>query len=200
MSNMKKTILGIVILLILVAGGYFFVSQKSEVSLPEAVKDIGKKLGGGSVTSDWRTHTSSKYGFSIKYPSNYIVREESEGIVFIPPELESVTKPPETLKDLPLMVIIPENKSYADASKELKRESEGASYYEETAIKVMGIQGFEVKIGPKSSVGDNLHKLFRVIPYGNKALGFLTMAVTKAQLEQEGAPLLDAFISTFESN
>jgi len=196
---MKKIILGIVVLIILGGGAYFFVSQKSESPFSETIKDIKETLSGGPNTSDWQTYTSSARGFRIKYPPDYEVRGESEGVFFIPPELKDTTKPPETLKKLPLGALTPPNQSYGTIAEEIKKQSEGASYSEETAKVILGVQGIELKLGPKLGSGDNLHKLYNIIPYKDGVLIFLTFATSKEQLKGQGVPLLDAFISTFTS-
>lgn len=207
---MKKIII-LVIVVIAVVGiaGYLYFSKTAETPLskviPESIKDIKEKLGGGPNTSNWATYKDTSSGASIKYPSNYEVQEGGEGIFFIPPELKNITEQPKTLKELPLGIFTPSDKSYDEIRGEIKKQSGAVEYSEETTKVIIGIEGVELKLGPNlgsdsGSAGTaNLHKLYNIVPYKGEVLIFMTYALSKKQLEGQGAQLLDAFISTFKS-
>ena len=196
---MNKKIIIALIAVIVVAGigGYLYFSKTAGVPLPNIVEDIKETLTGKPSTDDWLTYKNTARGFSIKYPPNYEAKEESEGAFFVPPEMKDTTEQPKTLKELPLGIIAPPDKSYDEIGEEIKKQREGLGYSEETAKVIAGIQGIELRQGSKPESETSMHQLFNVIPYKNSTLIFLTFALTREQLEEQGAPLLDAFISTF---
>lgn len=199
---MKKNIIVLLVVVVVGAaiGGYFlFFAQKQSGTSPfspsEKIKDA---LGIQPSTKNWQTYKNNKHGFSIKYPSNYEVKEEGGGIIFVPPELKDRSAQPTTLKELPLAVLFSPDKSYDDIKKEIKTQIEGVGYREEKEKMIAGVLGTELKQGPSPESEHKLHQLFNIIPHKNTALIFLTYALSKEQLESKGAPLLDAFISTFK--
>jgi len=204
--NMNKKIIIVIILTVAVisAAGYLYFSKTDETTLPEvipeAIKNIKEKLGGVPNTNNWQTFISDKHGFSIKYPVNYEVKEENNGIVFTPPDFKDTTTPPKTLKELPLGVLItPSDQSYDEVREEIKKQREGVGYSEETAKVIAGVQGIELRQGSKPGSGDDMHQLFNIIPYEGRALIFLTFGLSKEQIEKQGVPLLNAFTSTFKT-
>lgn len=201
----KKIIIAVIVFVVLIGIiGYLYFSKSPETPfsdvIPEAVKDIKEKLGGEPNINNWQTYTNTKLGYTIKYPSNYEVKEEGGGTIFIPPELKDKTAQPTTLRELPLGILFSPDKTYDDIKKEIKTQTEGVGYREEKEKVIAGVLGTELKQGPSPESAKKLHQLFNIIPYKNTVLIFLTYALSREQLENIGAPLLDAFISSFKPN
>jgi len=62
----------VIILIILIAGGifvwqYFGAPEETEMSEKEAVKD---------ETADWETYRNEEYGFEVRYPINFFIKEQ----------------------------------------------------------------------------------------------------------------------------
>ncbi len=201
MNSTKIILIAVIVLIGVAVGAYIFVftgeSTPDQSPLSSPADKLKEVLGIRPSVKDWQSYTSDKYGFTVKYPSSYTINAQSDGVAFIPEEFKNFTsgaEPPEKLKELPLMIAIPENKSYADLLAELKKESENAAYYEEKTIVIAGVEGIEAKAGPK---GDKLHKLYRVMPNKNRGIAFITFAPSRSQLDSEGVAFLDAVVSTF---
>ncbi|MEK7090384.1 MAG: hypothetical protein AAB930_02235, partial [Patescibacteria group bacterium] len=185
----KKAIISLVVALASI-GGYLYFSTTSEDPssgvVPNVLDSIKETVTGRPGTGNWLTHQDPQQAFSVKYPANYEVGNQGDGTIFIPPELKGISEQPKTLNELPLGVIMPPGKTYGDIREEIDEMVKYAEYSEETAKKTLDINGIELKVGPNPGGGDNLHKLFNIIPYRGGALIFFTYAVSKEQLEKEG--------------
>jgi len=89
--------IGIILILVLIVGGYTYWQysemQKEEIDLPEvkipdktvviekekevtSTEPKEKTSTGGIDISDWKTYRNEEYGFEIKYPKNWEIKEE----------------------------------------------------------------------------------------------------------------------------
>lgn len=92
-------ILGVVVLAIVAAGAFYFgrqaaapkpqaqISQATPSFIPTASpaqNGFAETVNPGSIGANWKTYTSSKYSFSIKYPADWNVKESSPVVHFSP--------------------------------------------------------------------------------------------------------------------
>ncbi|HLB66521.1 MAG TPA: hypothetical protein VJJ78_02930 [Candidatus Saccharimonadales bacterium] len=82
---MIKIILAVVVVAVGVAGYFAFVNKSSQVvqqtSTPtptKTVQAIKSPTPAPSATTDWKTYTSSKYGYSVQYPSIWTSKVNSD--------------------------------------------------------------------------------------------------------------------------
>ncbi len=81
----------VVVLLAVVGAGSYFLGQQSGTQTAQPAASIPTPTTPPTVptpdeTANWKTYSSSKYGFSFKYPSNYTV-EENKGNGVTPDEV-----------------------------------------------------------------------------------------------------------------
>jgi uncharacterized protein YegP (UPF0339 family) len=65
-------ILGIVIFVAIIAGGYYY--QASQVA-PEFVAPVHHSM---DATANWKAYTNAQYGFELKYPNGYTIGTQAE--------------------------------------------------------------------------------------------------------------------------
>lgn len=71
---MEKIIIGIIIILIIIFAGYWFLSDESPVELTESTGDAQDIDFVNKVASfDWETYSDEVEGISFKYPSGWII-------------------------------------------------------------------------------------------------------------------------------
>lgn len=83
----------VLIIVVLIAVGYFgwtyLGKSKTETITTPATTTTTPAIAPVS-TADWKTYTNTNYGFSLKYPSTYNVKEESKNIIFKSPEQKNI--------------------------------------------------------------------------------------------------------------
>ena len=199
---MKKAIISVIgVIAVASIAGYLYFSRTGETpfqkAVPETIKDIKEKLGGDSDTSDWQTYQSSKFGFSIKYPSERLVKEDehpsesglaSLSIIFLPgPEGQQ-----EQWTKAPLIVSVMPSDSYANVLLEVKKAKSFSREHEMTPITVLGLKGIKVRM-----VQEGRLALQVILPYKNGVIMFMTIA-NDGGMFKEANPTFDAFLSTFK--
>ena len=173
---MNKKLLSIVVIIIAVGAvaGYLLIF-KNGGSLP---------FSSSKVPSDWQVYESKEYGFTIKYPPNYVLtdqKEPGEHIISFGPEQKG-----EDMRGQ-MMVIITE-KSYGESIEEFRKTTAGK--LQERPRNVGGINGVEFKGKPDPQMSG----IWILIPYKDRALAFITIA---SNLENESTQRFDIFVSSF---
>lgn len=94
------TMIGLVVLACLIVfgfGGYYIGHQSSVVNqntgkdLPESATSTPEVAN--DLTINWKTYTSTKYGFLLKYPNEYVISNEDpsgQSVYFVPNNYESL--------------------------------------------------------------------------------------------------------------
>lgn len=66
---MKKILLIAIVVLIIITGGIYFATHKRSENMQPAIQNQ-------TDISAWKTYQNTEFGFSIKYPPQYVVKED----------------------------------------------------------------------------------------------------------------------------
>lgn len=68
--------------------------ERSIASPPSETEEAGSKISPKEDILNWKTYgyrnTAEAYGYEIRYPRDFIIKESSYGIKFIPPEYQEI--------------------------------------------------------------------------------------------------------------
>ncbi len=81
--NQKGFIKDVVIIalgILLLGGGYFYLSKKPAYA-PAENSNANQKVA--DETANWKTYRNEKYGFEIKYPEYYSAEENPDGVAIV---------------------------------------------------------------------------------------------------------------------
>lgn len=172
---MKKRILitGILIAVLLMAGGFFVVQKKIKTPVGqnrnqvqnaeiESVKDLvdGEYKFENVDTNGWQTYGNTKYGFEIKYPKDWEIQEnsssEGEKYVAINFNQKNARDVAEGLKEGSVVIYVSTDKTKEPILTELKRlkKEYNASIWKTS---VDGLEGYYFRgfgEGLRMNVGD----------------------------------------------
>ncbi len=73
-----KMILIIIVILVAVLGGLYFLGAKN-TPLTEEVK-TAEETPENPETADWKTYRNKEYGFELRYPEDFNYYEEYDGV------------------------------------------------------------------------------------------------------------------------
>jgi len=90
-KEMSKTLITILLVFIVIAGGYFAWQYWPKGQPVQPVVNnqvVNNRQNQNQIptdeTADWKTYTNERYGFEVRYPSNYEVLEISDNIAIKP--------------------------------------------------------------------------------------------------------------------
>lgn len=78
------------VLLVFVAGGYYFWTHKTLLPVPNATvalplpslsTAVDETANTNSIGANWKTYTSNKFGIEFKYPTEFAILEENNKLV-----------------------------------------------------------------------------------------------------------------------
>ncbi len=79
-DGFAEILLVVVILVAAVAAGAYYLgrgtTKPSPSPSPSAMQDASPAPTGAGETADWKTYTSQKFNYSLKYPPNFALKEE----------------------------------------------------------------------------------------------------------------------------
>lgn len=89
-------IIGAVVILFTIAGGaYYFMRVKSSTAIPAQTQTVIPTTQPSTIdeTANWKTYTNSKYGYTLKYPSNWSLVEQLSGSYIDIYDQPNITQP-----------------------------------------------------------------------------------------------------------
>lgn len=107
LSASQKGLAPILIVLLIAAavGGYFIYQNQIKPTLPPITQPTPSQIAAPAPTdadttvnteasrsANWKTYTNSKYGFSLKYPAGYVIKEDGSGVIQIADSEKSFTE------------------------------------------------------------------------------------------------------------
>lgn len=204
--GLSKNTTIIIVLIVLVAGGiggYFYQKQKNEdkttvVSTDDATSNTTVDMGTTDPTVGWKTYTNSVDKYTIKYPSNWIVKEEEgqvsiqnkEGYVYSNNEGSST---PGGVNGSSVVITATYKKSTQSLNDYLTNDQFSGDNAEFTSVKINNYDGLKLTKLDALSGG-----LVREWMNNNDEVISLTLNVTESSEETSSKAIFDNMLSTFQ--